>query len=516
VQKVLAGQLYNLDVFKKARYLIQSIAAVFSTGTTQYFNAYNSLNEAAANINNVCSEAQRAFVQLQGNSLGLKKFRFFYERSSASYGIYQEFINDIQNLKVSIAGNTTAAPEQIDLGQIYSPTFKELSPVSLGLLQAALPIDISNVALGSFKFGVLIGVIPARQIFGFRPEFNKPNQIEIQNSIYSRCAELLKINTSGRPSTVAKNKKACSKTLLYETCVKPCDQASTDMGIDDTVNFVSGPNPYSCFRVRIDRYNNKFLDNFILGQLFRPISSGGSLSLEAMVDNPSAVLVSSLRKAGNLTYPEFKAANQYESITAPSTSTYQIRLLSTTTSETFMPFKNYILGGLENPDDLLKILNNENFSLDINVNNITPNVRELFGDETNPTFINAPVNLTRVADYPVFIQYQGYNGDNPVYEFSTFNKYHNALKAYYDSATRSLSEPSVKFSADIFCSEISAGLRDLLTVDNGLTKLNINLAENGLNINCSFDSYPGTLINLETLINKNKPNIKLLNTNYFQ
>jgi hypothetical protein len=121
-----------------------------------------------------------------------------------------------------------------------------------------------------------------------------------------------------------------------------------------------------------------------------------------------------------------------------------------------------------------------------------------------------------VADYPVFIQYQGYNGDNPVYEFSTFNKYHNALKAYYDSATRSLSEPSVKFSADIFCSEISAGLRDLLTVDNGLTKLNINLAENGLNINCSFDSYPGTLINLETLINKNKPNIKLLNTNYFQ
>ena len=516
VQKVLAGQLYNLDVFKKARYLIQSIAAVFSTGTTQYFNAYNSLNEAAANINNVCSEAQRAFVQLQGNSLGLKKFRFFYERSSASYGIYQEFINDIQNLKVSIAGNTTAAPEQIDLGQIYSPTFKELSPVSLGLLQAALPIDISNVALGSFKFGVLIGVIPARQIFGFRPEFNKPNQIEIQNSIYSRCAELLKINTSGRPSTVAKNKKACSKTLLYETCVKPCDQASTDMGIDDTVNFVSGPNPYSCFRVRIDRYNNKFLDNFILGQLFRPISSGGSLSLEAMVDNPSAVLVSSLRKAGNLTYPEFKEANQYESITAPSTSTYQIRLLSTTTSETFMPFKNYILGGLENPDDLLKILNNENFSLDINVNNITPNVRELFGDETNPTFINAPVDLTRVADYPVFIQYQGYNGDNPVYEFSTFNKYHNALKAYYDSATRSLSEPSVKFSADIFCSEISAGLRDLLTVDNGLTKLNINLAENGLNINCSFDSYPGTLVNLETLINKNKPNIKLLNTNYFQ
>jgi len=516
VQKVLAGQLYNLDVFKKARYLIQSIAAVFSTGTTQYFNAYNSLNEAAVNINNICDQAQKAYAQLQGNSLALKKFRFFYERSTASYGVYQEFINDIQNLKVSIAGNTTAAPEQIDLAQVYSPTFKEMSPVSLGLLQAALPIDISNVALGSFKFGVLIGVVSYRQIFNFTPQTNKPNQIEIQNSIYSRCAELLKINTSGRPSTVAKNKKSCSKTLLYETCVKPCDQASTDMGIDDIVNFVSGPNPYSCFRVRIDRYNTKFLDNFVLGQLFRPVSSNGSLSLEAMVDNQASVLVSSVRKAGNTPYTEFKTSNQYESITAPSTETYQIRLISTTTSESFMPFKNYILGGVENPDDLLKILNNENFSLDLNVNNITPNVRELFGDETNPSFINAPVDLTRVADYPTFIQYQGYNGDNPTYQFSTFYKYHEALKTYYDSASRSLSEPSVKFSADIFCSEISSGLRNLLTVDNGLTKLNINLAENGLNINCSFDSSPASLVNLETLINKNKPNIKLLNTNYFQ
>ena len=516
VQKILAGQLYNLDVFKKARYLIQSIAAVFSTGTTQYFNAYHSLTDAAVNINNICKQADDAYTQLKGNTLAFKKFRFFYERSSASYGIYQEFINDIQNLKVSIAGNTTAAPEQIDLGQIYSPSFKEMSPVSLGLLQAALPIDISNVALGSFKFGVLIGVTPFRQIFKFSPQANKPNQIEIQNSIYSRCAELLKINTSGRPSVVAKNKKACSKTLLYETCVKPCDQASTDMGIDDTVDFVSGPNPYSCFRVRIDRYNTKFLDNFVLGQLFRPISSGGSLSLEAMVDNQSSVLVSSLRNAGNKPYTEFKLTNQYESITAPSTATYQIRLISTTTSETFMPFKNYILGGVEDAGDLLKILNNEDFSLDLNVNNITPNVRELFGDATNPSFINAPVDLTRVADYPVFIQYQGYNGDNPIYEFSTFSKYHDALKTYYDSASRSLSEPSVKFSADIFCSEISSGLKGLLTVDNGLTKLNINLAENGLNINCSFDSYPASLVNLETLINKNKPNIKLLNTNYFQ
>ena len=516
VQKVLAGQLYNLDVFKKARYLVQSIAAVFSTGTTQYFDAYRSLSEAATNINNVCAEAQRAFTQLQGNSLGLKQYRFFYERSNAAYGVYQEFINDIQNLKISIAGNTTAAPEQIDLAQIYAPTFKELSPVSLGLLQAALPIDISNVALGSFKFGVLIGVTPARQIFGFQADTNKPNQIEVQNSIYSRCAELLKINSSGKASTVAKNKKSCSKTLLYETCVKPCDQAATDRGTDDSLNFVSGPNPYNCFRVKIIRYNQKFLDNFVLGQVFRPISSNGTLSLEALVDNPSAVLVSSLRAAGNQKYTDFKQSSQFESIVAPSTATYQIRLISTTTSETFLPFRNYILGGLESPDDLLKILNNENFSLDINVNNITPNVRELFGDETNPTFINAPVDLTKVANYPVFIQYQGYNGDDPAYQFSTFYQYHNALKTYYDTATRSLSEPNVKFSADIFCSEISAGLRNLLTVDNGLSKLNINLAENGLNINCSFDSYPTTLVNLETLINKNKPNIKLINTNYFQ
>jgi hypothetical protein len=174
------------------------------------------------------------------------------------------------------------------------------------------------------------------------------------------------------------------------------------------------------------------------------------------------------------------------------------------------------MGGLESPEDLYKILNNENFSVDLNINNITPNVRELFGDETSPSFITAPVDLTKVANYPVFIEYQGYNGDDPNYQFTTFSAFHNALKTYYDSTNASSSQPNLKFAAEIFCSEIPSDLKEILSVNNGLAQLNINLAENGLNISCSFESSPAAPSNLESLILKNKPNIKLVNTNYFQ
>lgn len=518
VQKVLVGQLYNLDVFKQARYLLNSISAVFSTGTTQYFEAYRSLSDAAANINNICNLAKDAFAQMQGNSYTLRKYRFFYERSSAAYGVYQEFINDITNLKISIAGDTTAAPQNVDLSDIYSPVFKELSPVSLGLLQSVLPINLQNVALGSFKFGTLIGVNQRRQIFSFKSSANQANPIEVQNSIYSRCSEILRINSSGAQSTVAKNQKTCSKTLLYETCIKPCEQSQTNSGNDDSIDFASGPNPYSCFKVLILRNNSAFLDNYVLGQIFRSSTINGNLSLEAFVD-PSkhqSLLVQSLRAPGNISYSKFKTTSQYESIVAPSQNTYKIRLISKTSSQIFLPFRNYVLGGLESADDLLKIINNENFSVSLEVNNITPNVRELFGDETNPSFVNAPVDLSKVANYPVFIDYQGYNGDNPSYEFNTFNGFHSALKTYYDSSVKSLTQPNIKFTVDIFCSDIPQGLQKLLTVDKGLTKLTINLAENGLSLNCSFESYPKTMENLETLIRKNKPNIKLLNTNYFQ
>jgi len=75
-------------------------------------------------------------------------------------------------------------------------------------------------------------------------------------------------------------------------------------------------------------------------------------------------------------------------------------------------------------------------------------------------------------------------------------------------------QPNVSYSADLFCSSITDDLKSALSVQNGLTKLNIALAENGLSIQCSFQSHPAKATNFQTLINKNRPNIKLVNTNF--
>jgi hypothetical protein len=54
----------------------------------------------------------------------------------------------------------------------------------------------------------------------------------------------------------------------------------------------------------------------------------------------------------------------------------------------------------------------------------------------------------------------------------------------------------------------------MLSIENGLTKLSIALAENGLSIQCSFQSNPPRATNFQTLVYKNRPNIKLVNTNF--
>lgn len=516
VQKVLVGQLYNLDVFKKARYLLNSIQNVFSSGTRRYYDAYQTLIDAANNIQSVCNEAQQAFINLQGNLQGFRKYRFFHERNSASYGVYQDYLNDITNLRISIAGNTTVAPEDIDLTEFHAPIFKEISPISLGLLQAAMPINIDNVALGSFKFGVLLSPNEKFQIYKFVPEFNKTNPIEVQNSIYSKCAKLLELNTSGIQSNLQRNKKTCSKTLLYQTCIQPCTDTQQNTTIQQSLDFAAGPDAYNCFRVKVFRDNTKINDNFVLGKLYTSSINSGTLSLQPTVENPGIIGVEVLRFPNIRRYIDLKTTTQYESIVAPSQATYAIRILTRSTSETFLPYKNYILGGLEDPNDLLKILNNESFSVAVNVNNLTPNVRELFGDATNPTFVSAPFEIQTPSAYPVFIEYQGYQKDKPTYEFLTLTQFHNALKSYYDSLNISSSQPNLKFDTEIFCSEIPIGLKSLLSVENGLVRLTISLAENGLNLACSFESYPKNEAKLENLILKNRPNIKLINTNYFK
>ena len=206
-----------------------------------------------------------------------------------------------------------------------------------------------------------------------------------------------------------------------------------------------------------------------------------------------------------------------EGITLPSQGSYLTKLLGKTTTETFLPFENYIRGGLEDAFDIDKILNNQGFAVNIAVNNITPNVRELFADQTTPSFITSSFVNTQIAnDTPFIMDYQGYLDGNPKYEFKTFAQFHSLLKEYYDEKSRSLLEPNVTYSADLFVSSISSSLKALLSVNNGLVKMNITLGESGLNVSCEFQSHPAAAAKLETLIYKNRPNIKFQNTNFLK
>lgn len=516
VEKVLVGQLYNLDVFKKARYLLNSISSVFSTGTRQYFQAYNQIVDAASNILTVCSQASDALLKLQGDTAQLRWYRFFHERTGSAYGAYQEFIENIQKLEISF-GNTTAAPTKVDLGKTYQPEFIQMTPISLGALQAVLPININNVSFGSFSFVACIGVRPEFQIFSFlRKSRGVSNPVEIQNSIYARCSSILNLASSGKESAVAKNLQTCNQTLLYKTCIEPYEEAETAKGEDDSINFASGPSPYDCFAVRIRRLNGRILDNLVLNSIYTTAISNGNLSLDPVV-NGAGLRVSSIRRASSISYNFLKTTFDYETLVAPSQNNYSIRLIGKTTTKYFTKFQNFIKGGLEDPLDVLNIVNNENFSLQLDVQNVTPNLRELYSDDTNASYVlPGPVEISQPNASPMYIEYQGYETNDPAYAFTTFNQYHTALRNVYDSKNSSFSEPNLKFNADIFCSEITSGLDDTLSVNNGLTKLSINLGEDGLNVNCSFESSPAAMENLEALILRNRPNIKLVNTNIFQ
>lgn len=516
VEKVLAGQLYNLDVFKKARYLINSIASVFSAGTANYFKAYNQIVEASSNVLTVCAQASDALSQLKYNSAKLRKYRFFHERTGSAYGAYQEFIENIQKLDITISSRTTSPPVKIDLGKTYAPEFIEMTPVSLGALQAVLPININNVSFGSFRFVACIGVRREFQIFSFLTRGRISNPIEIQNSIYARCSSILNIASSGKESNVARNLQACNQTVLYQTCIEPYEQSVTAQGEDDSINFAAGPSPYSCFAVRVRRLNSKILDNFILNSIYTASNQGGNLRLDPLVSG-DGLRVQDLRRASSISYNFLKRTLSFETIVAPSQASYNIRLISKTTSKYFNKFQNFIKGGLEDPLDVLNIVNNENFSLQLDVQNITPNLRELYTDETNASYVSpGPIEIQSTSPSPMYIEYQGYESNDPTYAFTTFNEYHNALRNVYDSKNSSFSEPNLKFNADIFCSEITSDLDNTLSINNGLTKLSINLGEDGLNLNCSFESSPAAMESLESLILRNRPNIKLINTNIFQ
>jgi hypothetical protein len=515
VEKVLVGELYSMPVFREARYLLQKIASVYSYGDTRYFDAFSEFINASISTINQCQKAQNEFSKINSASGNFNEYYWFHERSDAAYAGYQELIDDLTKLKITGFSETTATPALIDLGAVYSPKFQLLTPVSLAALQAVMPINLQNVQFGSFQFGILYGIKNNNQIFNFRGMFRAANPTELQNRIYRRCSEILKFSSSGRESVVLRSLKSCSKTLLYETCVRPCEDAAELKGLDDALAFASGPDPASSRFVRITRNNWNIQDDFIRSSLFQTeVSNNYNLSL-AQIPLNTGVAVQGLR-SGTITYAAFKNRSIFESIVTPSEGPFSIRIYAKTTYKYFKPFQNYVKGGLESIEDLHSIINNKNFSLKLDVNNITPNLRELFSDDTNPEFISSSVGIRTPSNSPQYIQYQGYTEDNPAYAFTTFNQYHNGLKEVFDASNSSMAEPNLKFSADIFCSEITSTLRDSLSIDNGLTSLNINISSEGLTIGCSFESSPAQMENLDALLIRNRPNIKLINTNVFQ
>ena len=391
-----------------------------------------------------------------------------------------------------------------------------MTPVSLGVLRSALPIDVTNLPLGNYSFGVLLGYTADAQIYDFTPIASSvwTNPIEYQNSVAERCTALREMITQGKIQTLQTNKKDCSKTIFYSVCVYPQEQAKIQNNNNATLIGL-GPDPTRCQRIQIKR--KMPTTAFLLAHVSKSLqSSNGMIALES--PSTATIYIQSTRYPTPAVWTNPGTFNRVEAeyITLPSQQTHLITLKSKSSSQNFVPYKNFVRGGLEDPEDINRILNNEGFSLELDVNNITPNVRELFADETEQSYSNNTIIGGQAGDgTPVVMNFQGYSVDSkPKYEFDTFQTFHNKIKSYYDYKAASLLQPNVSYSADLFCSSISDDLKSLLSVDNGLVKLGIALAENGLTIQCGFQSNPAKPLNFQSLIYKTRPNIKLVNTNF--
>ena len=519
-EKVFANELYKLPVFKDASFLLASIASLFN-GTESYFKAFSEFNRLTANVKDICDKATQTYQNYINDLKDLKPVRFYQQRGDATYGIFKELIRGLEYFDYFLASkdtplsNSSTKLTRVNLSEAYSPIFKELSPVTLGVLQSALRVNVSNIPLGNYSFGVMFGFTGDAQIYEIihigAPVFTNP--IEYQNSIAERCDAIRKMIGKGNINSLQTNKKNCSKTIFYSICVLPKEQNLIEANNSAELNGL-GPDPTRCRRIQVIRKMPS--PAFILAHVSKSIqSSDGMLSLQA--PSLADIYIQSARYPKPTQYDSASTRVESEFIVAPSEATYIISLRSKSSTQISVPFKNFIRGGLEDPVDISKILNNEGFSLEIDVNNITPNLRELFAEETEQSYSNNQIINSPYGDgTPVVMNFRGYSLDSkPVYEFNTFETFHNKIKSVYDSAASSLLQPMVSYSADLFCSSISDKLKSLLSIDNGLSKLNINIVENGLTIQCSFESNPSKQINLQNLIYKNRPNIKLINTNFF-
>lgn len=520
-EKIFADQIYRIEPFQQFNFLIQELGALFR-GTSNFFNTFKELQELQSSID-TCAAAIQKYQNNFTNSTIPKKFRFYYRRKAA-YGVLQELINDIQNFKYSFAGTTEAGSTEtysIDLADIYAPVFKQLSPVSLGALQAALPINVSAIPPGNYKFGVLLNFKSNIFSFSLLGDPVSANPIEYYNYIRDRCNVVLQATATGNQNTILDNQKTCNKTILYTTCIRPFEIAGQQNNYSAQLNALAGPDPMLCRRFAINRKSppGAIVQANINKTL---ISENGFVSL--IPTELTSIVMAGIRASPNQKFLPDGLAEQIEYIVLPSQISFNMRLKSRTTEQVLMPFENYVRGGLESLSDIRKIVYNDSFSVDVFVNNITPSVSELFGDQTAPSYITDSTYVQGAIDdgTPFVMDYVGYGTNvgeaalSPKYQFLTFQQFHHALAAYYNDRALSYNQPAVIYSVEIFCNSISTDLKNILSIFNGLASMSISFGESGMTIQAQFRSYPAKIRNVESLINRVRPNIKLINTNFFK
>ena len=506
-QKIYTDQVDTMPIFRQLATLDKSMMAIYST-YSKYFEAMKELSELRQTAKEICNNRSIEYIKFINDPSKAKEFRFYTARSDCAFAAYQELIKDIETLTYSIKlgeESTTATLQhhEINLADIFAPHFKELSPISLALLKATIPIDILSIPMESFKFGVFIGFKPDYQIFDFseiHPSRLKRNEIELQHQIRRICQatgdafaadELVKLTRSEKQN-------ACNRTLLYTYCVLPYEQKIANEQAAAAMQSMTGASPESCEYVKIYR---KFpILSIIKAHLIRILKEASLIVMDTPEELKNIFIhrITDASPQGE-SLDAFKLKSVDLTITCPSQANFATRIVSKTSSEVFLPAQQFVAGGLEK--NIAMIIENEGFGVDILLNNVTPNVRESFADSAQKSTLSQTVTHVDIDT-------------NIGYQFLSFENWHNYLSKYFNNINLSSNSAKLSYSAEIFCSSVNSELRDILSVKKGLSKLAITLGEGGLNIQCSFESRPAKAISLETLTMKNKPNIKLIN-NYW-
>ncbi len=499
-EKYYNNTFYNLKIFQEANYLQNELASLFNGGTNEYFEASRKISEQHQAIDIACNSTINNLNFLNAN---LNKNLIFYsERSGAAYGTYAEIMHEIKILKYYALGEY----RESDLTEYYAPFFKEFDPASILALRALVPIENLSDRISHLELGVLI--CRKNNVFIINEaDGGFTNSVEFLTQIQNYCNSIQGIILRSNVKNIKNAKNDCDKTFFYQVCVFGTEQDKIVIDNNASTQAALGPSAVGCLGVRISRKlpNEKDMLATIYSQLNPAINDAKALLESVVVYHYSF---------GKQKYTELTDSRINENIVLPSQGSYPIQLISQTDAEIFSPFRQYVNGGLENSSNISKILENDGFSISVSSQNLTPNVRGLFGEESSAALVSSNVSDDFNLD-PILVDYLGYEkGNNPIYEFTTFSKFHEVLNNYYDEKNISIKGSSISYSADIFCSSISSELKKILSVKNGLNNLSISFGEGGLNIKCGFSSKPAASPSMETLIYKNKPNIKFQNTNF--